>query len=101
MELNVTLSVLMLLPVALALVAGGFILYRKSKQAGWRAAGMGSLALGVGALLVITLTLPVFQSSEGEAPGTRSVEEVFDHRARAKLARGEHLTRHSTRRPSG
>ena len=73
MELNVTLSVLVLLPVALALVAGGFILYRKSKQAGWRAAGMGSLALGVGALLVITLTLPVFQSSEGEAPGTVTV----------------------------
>lgn len=45
MELNVTISVVVLLPVVLALVAGGLILYRKSTQAGWRAAGMGSLAL--------------------------------------------------------
>jgi len=66
MELNVTISVLVLLPVALALVAGGLILYRRSTQAGWRAAGMGSLALGVGVLLVFTLTFPV--STEGEAP---------------------------------
>ena len=69
MELNVTISVLVLLPVALALVAGGLILYRRSTQAGWRAAGMGSLALGVGTLLVFAVTLPVFQSSEGKAPG--------------------------------
>ena len=69
MELDVTISALVLLPVALALVAGGLILYRRSTQAGWRAAGMGSLALGVGTLLVFTLTLPVFQSSEGEASG--------------------------------
>ena len=66
MELNVTVSVVVLLPVALALVAGGLILYRRSTQAGWRAAGMGSLALGVGTLLVFALTLPV--STEGEAP---------------------------------
>ncbi len=69
MELNVTISVLVLLPVALALVGGGLVLYRKSTRAGWRAAGMGSLALGVGTLVVFTLTLPVFYSSEGEAPG--------------------------------
>ena len=35
MDLNVTISVLVLLPVALALVAGGLILYRRSTQAGW------------------------------------------------------------------
>ena len=68
MELDVTISVLVLLPVALALVAGGLVLYRRSAQAGWRAAGMGSLALGVGTLVVFTLTLPVFYDSEGEAP---------------------------------
>ena len=68
MELNVAISVLVLLPVALALVAGGFVLYRKSTQAGWRAAGMGSLVLGVGVLVVFALTLPVSQSGEGEAP---------------------------------
>ena len=66
MELNVTLSVLVLLPVALALVAGGLVLYRSSTRAGSRAAGMGSLVLGVGTLLVFALTLPV--SSEGEVP---------------------------------
>ena len=68
MELNVIISVVVLLPVAVALVAGGLVLYRRSTRAGWRAAGMGSLALGVGTLVVFTLTLPVFQSSEGETP---------------------------------
>ncbi len=66
MELNVTISVLVLLPVALALIGGGLVLYRKSTRVGWRAVGMSSLALGVGALLVFALTLPI--SSEGEAP---------------------------------
>ena len=66
MELDVTISIVVLLPVALALVAGGLVLYRRSTQAGWRAAGMGSLVLGVGTLLVFALTLPV--SREGEAP---------------------------------
>ena len=66
MELNVTISVLVLLPVALALIGGGLVLYRRSTREGWRAAGMGSLVLGVGTLLVFALTLPV--SSEGEAP---------------------------------
>ncbi len=66
MELDVTISIVVLLPVALALVAGGLVLYRRSARAGWRATGMGSLVLGVGTLLVFALTLPV--SREGEAP---------------------------------
>ena len=37
---------------------------------------MGSLALGVGTLLVFALTLPVFQSSEGEAPGPEIVGQL-------------------------
>ena len=68
MELNVTISVLVLLPVALALIGGGLVLYGRSTREGWQAAGMGSVALGAGLLLVFTVTLPVFQSSEGEAP---------------------------------
>ena len=68
MDLNVTISVVVLLPVGLALIAGGFILYRSSTQSSWRAAGMGSLAFGVGTLLVLALIVPVFQSSEGETP---------------------------------
>ena len=51
MELNVTISVVVLLPVALAFVAGGLILYRRSTREGWQAAGIGSMALGVGVLL--------------------------------------------------
>ena len=68
MELNVTISVLVLLPVALALLAGGLVLYRRSTREGWQATGMGSVALGVGLLLVFAVTLPVFHSSEGESP---------------------------------
>ena len=68
MELNVTISVLVLLPVALALLGGGLVLYRRSTREGWQATGLGSVALGVGVLLVFTVTLPVFHSSEGESP---------------------------------
>ena len=66
MELNVTVPALALLIVALASIGGGLVLYRGSRQVGWRAIGMSAVALGVGVLLVFTLTLPV--SKEGEAP---------------------------------
>ena len=66
MELNVTISALALLIVALASIAGGLVLYRQSRRVGWRAVGMSAVALGVGVLLVVALTLPV--STEGEAP---------------------------------
>ena len=68
MELNLTISELVLLPVALALIAGGLVLYRRSTRVGWQATGMGSVALGAGVLLVFIVTLPVFLSSEGGAP---------------------------------
>ena len=76
MELNVTISVVVLLPVALVLVAGGLVLYRGSTRAVWRAAGMSSPALGVGTLLVFTLTLPVFYSGEGQAPEPEIVKQL-------------------------
>ena len=68
MELNVTISVLVLLPVALALIAGGFVLYRSGTQAGRRTAGLGAVAFGVGVLVIFTLTLPVSRSGEGKTP---------------------------------
>ena len=66
MELNVTISALALLIVALASIGGGLVLYRGSRRVGWRAVGMSAVALGVGVLLVFVLILPV--STEGEAP---------------------------------
>ena len=66
MELNVTISGLVLLVIAIASIAGGLVLYRGSRRIGWRAVGMSAVALGVGVLLVVALTLPV--STEGEAP---------------------------------
>ena len=66
MELDVTIPGVVLLIVALASIAGGLVLYRGSRRVGWRAVGMSAVALGVGALLVVALTLPV--STEGEAP---------------------------------
>ena len=66
MELNVTISALALLIVALASIGGGLVLYRGSRRVCWRAVGMSAVALGVGVLLVVALTLPV--STEGEAP---------------------------------
>ena len=60
-------SELILLAIALAAIGGGLVLYRGSRRVGWRAVGMSAFALGVGALLVFTLTLCVFRSSEGEA----------------------------------
>ena len=49
-----------------ALVGGGFVLYRKSQQVGWRAAGMSAMAGGVAMLLFLTITIPM--SSEGGSP---------------------------------
>ena len=66
MELNVTISGLVLLVIAIASIAGGLVLYRGSRRVGWRAVGMSAVALGGGVLLVFALTLPV--STEGEAP---------------------------------
>ncbi len=60
-------SELILLVIALAAIGGGLVLYRRSRRVGWRAVGMSAFALGVGALLVFTLTLCVFQRGEGEA----------------------------------
>ena len=66
---------LVLLVIALAAIGGGLVLYRGSRRVGWRAVGMSAFALGVGALLVFTLTLAVFQSSEGHDPGLGSIED--------------------------
>ena len=66
MELDVTISGVVLLVIALASAAGGLVLYRQSRRVGWRAIGMSAVALGVGALLVFALTVPV--SNEGVAP---------------------------------
>ena len=66
MELNITMNVMLLLVIGLASIGGGLVLYRGSRLVGWRAVGMSAVALGVGALLIVTLTLPV--TSEGEAP---------------------------------
>ena len=60
-------SELILFFMALAAIGGGLVLYRRSRRVGWRAVGMGAFALGVGALLVFTLTLCVFRSGEGES----------------------------------
>ena len=56
-------SELILLVIALAAIGGGLLLYRRSRRVGWRAVGMSAFALGVGALLVFTLTLCVFRLS--------------------------------------
>ena len=63
MDLNVTISALALLVIALASIAGGLVLYRGSRRVGWKAVGMSAVALGAGVLLVFALTLPV--STEG------------------------------------
>lgn len=64
MELNVTISAVALLVIALASIAGGLVLYRDSRRIGWKAVGMSAVALGVGVLLVFTLNSPV--STEGD-----------------------------------
>ena len=66
MELNVNISGVVLLVIALASVAGGLVLYLGSKQVGWRAVGMSAVALGAGMVVVFAITIPV--STEGEAP---------------------------------
>ena len=66
MEINVNISAVLFLVIALASIAGGLVLYRGSRRVGWRALGMSAVALGAGVLLVVALTLPV--STEGEAP---------------------------------
>ena len=64
MELNVTVPGVLLLVLAFASIGGGLVLYRQSRRVGWRAVGMSAVALGLGVLLVFTLTVAV--STEGE-----------------------------------
>ena len=68
MSLGVLLIVL--IPLALAMIGGGFVLYRKSVRAGWRALGMSAVTGGVGILLFFALVVPTSNSttSESEAP---------------------------------
>ena len=68
MSLGVLLVVL--IPLAFAMIGGGFVLYRKSVRAGWRALGMSAITGGVGILLFFALVVPISNSttSEGEAP---------------------------------
>ena len=57
---------ILLLIFGVASIGGGIVLYRQTRQAGWRAVGMGFAAGGVASLLVVALTVPV--SNSGEAP---------------------------------
>ena len=66
MELNVTISGLLGLVIALASIGGGLVLYIGGKRVAWRAVGMSAVGLGVGVLLVVIISVPV--SKEGEAP---------------------------------
>ena len=72
MDISVDLGILFvaLLPLALAMIGGGFVLYRKSTQTGWRALGMSAITGGIGILLFFALVVPtsVSTTSEGEAP---------------------------------
>ena len=68
MDISLTFGVWVLLVVALGSIGGGLVLYRQSRRVGWRAVGMSAVALGVGVLLVSTLTFPLSQSGEGETP---------------------------------
>ena len=68
MDIAVQVGVVAALVLALASIAGGLVLFRGSRQVCWRALGMSAVALGVGVLLVFTLALPAFQSSEGQPP---------------------------------
>ena len=70
----ILLDIILASVIALAGIGGGLVLYRGSRRVGWRAVGMSAIALGVGAMLVFTLTLFVFQSSEGE-PRLGSIED--------------------------
>ena len=68
--MNLGVLLVVLLPLALAMIGGGFVLYRKSTQAGWRALGMSAMTGGVGILLFFALVVPTSFSttSESEAP---------------------------------
>ena len=69
MELDVTISGLGPLVIALASIGGGLVLTdHQSRRAGWGAVGMSAVRAWRGVLLVLALTLPAFQSSEGQAP---------------------------------
>ena len=68
MDVAVNVSGLVLAIGALAFIAGGAVLYRGSRRVGWRAVGVSAVAFGTGALLVVALTTPVFQSSDGPGP---------------------------------
>ena len=75
-EMNgpILLDIVLALVIALAAIGGGLVLYRGSRRVGWRVVGMSAFALGVGVLLVLTLTLSVFQSSE---PHLRSIKDEY------------------------
>ena len=75
--MNGLILLVIALVIALAAIGGGLVLYRGSRRVGWRAVGMSAFALGVGALLVFTLTLLVFQSSEGETHRRQSIEDEY------------------------
>ena len=64
---SVTLSwpVLLVAGAALRVRLGA---YRQSRGVIWRVVGIGAVASGAATLLVLMLTLPVFQTSDGEAP---------------------------------
>ncbi len=66
MEITVQVGIIVTLILALASIAGGVVLFRGSRQVGWRALGMSAAAGGVGVLAVSALLLAV--SSEGQAP---------------------------------
>ena len=72
MDISVDLGILLvaLLPLALAMIGGGFVLFRKSVHVRWRALGMSAMTGGVGILLFFALVVPTSFSttSEGEAP---------------------------------
>ena len=68
MDISLTFGVWVFLVVAVGSIGGGLVLYRQSRRVGWRAVGMSATTLGLGVLVVSTLTLPVFQSSEGKTP---------------------------------
>ena len=66
MDIAVQVGVIAALVLAFASIAGGVVLFRGSRQVGWRALGMSGVAGGIGVFVVFALLLTV--SSEGEAP---------------------------------
>ena len=66
MDIAVQVGVIAALVLAFASIAGGVVLFRGSRQVGWRALGMSGVAGGISVFVVFALLLTV--SSEGEAP---------------------------------